>query len=53
MALLKNASAFPEGAPLTIQYMFYDTVDGRPDVLNDAQYNPQMAECCMDPIIDA
>lgn len=37
--------------PLTIQYMYYGMTKGKLDVLEDPEYNHQMASCCLQAIV--
>lgn len=34
-----------------IQYMYYDTVDGAAAVTLDAEYNQELARCCVPAIV--
>lgn len=52
IAFLRDLPAADEDTPpLEVQYMFYDTQDGKPTVTSDPDYNTHFAECCRPAII--
>ena len=48
--LLKSSVCSPT-QPLTVQYMFYDVEDGETLISKEADYNEQIKECCVLPIV--